>query len=186
MRSTPSLFLYFLMPLFLLTACKKDDPVIPNEEEIITRLTFTLTPTDGGSPVVLSFQDLDGDGGAAPEIIVAPLPANQTFTGKLELWSEQGETPEDITAEIMEEDEDHQFFFQTTLSGLNITYSDQDANGHPIGLATQVQTGAAESGSLTVILKHEPNKAASGVANGDVSNAGGETDIEVTFPIDVE
>ena len=41
-------------------------------------------------------------------------------------------------------------------------------------------------GSITVILKHKPMKTAANVSNGDISNAGGETDIEVTFPIDVQ
>lgn len=31
--------------------------MIPNEEELITTLTFTLTPVDGGSPIILIFQD---------------------------------------------------------------------------------------------------------------------------------
>ena len=36
-----------------------------------------------------------------------------------------------------------------------------------------------------MILKHEPNKSAAGVAGGDVTNAGGETDAEMEFPITV-
>ena len=35
-------------------------------------------------------------------------------------------------------------------------------------------------------LRHEPAKDASGVAAGDITNAGGETDIEVTFDVTVE
>ncbi|HBK71516.1 MAG TPA: type 1 periplasmic binding fold superfamily protein, partial [Flavobacteriaceae bacterium] len=36
------------------------------------------------------------------------------------------------------------------------------------------------------ILRHEPNKSASGVSDGDITNAGGETDIEVIFNITVQ
>ena len=53
-----------LVILSVLASCKKEknDPIIPNEEEVITTLNYTLTPTGGGTAIVLSFQDLDGDG----------------------------------------------------------------------------------------------------------------------------
>ena len=41
------------------------------------------------------------------------------------------------------------------------------------------------SASMTVILRHEPDKAGAGVSDGDITNAGGETDIEVTFPFEL-
>jgi len=40
-------------------------------------------------------------------------------------------------------------------------------------------------GGLRITLRHEPNKTAAGVQNGDITNAGGETDIEVTFTFEV-
>lgn len=97
------------------------------------------------------------------------------------------ETPrENITTEIQEEDEEHQFFFQSNVDDLTIAYTDQDDDGNPVGLNTSLTTGEPSSGSITIILRHEPNKTASGVSSGDIANAGGETDIEVVFPIDVE
>lgn len=180
---TASFFLFFAL---LFTACEKDDPVIENEEEVITTLTYTLVPDNGGTTVTLSFKDLDGDGGDSPVINGGTLAANQTYTGSVVLLNEQESPAEDITAEIKEEDEEHQLFFQTTVNGIAVGYSDQDADGNPIGLQTTLSTGAAGSGSLTVILRHEPNKTATNVMDGDPANAGGETDIEVTFPIDVQ
>ena len=61
-----------------------------------------------------------------------------------------------------------------------------DADGNPIGLATTVTTGAASTGEFTVILRHEPMKDAQGVKDGDITNAGGETDIEVNFPVEIQ
>ena len=43
-----------------------------------------------------------------------------------------------------------------------------------------LSTGEASSGTLTLTLRHEPNKPNSGLAD-----AGGETDIEVTFDVAV-
>ena len=92
------------------------------------------------------------------------------------------EDPADnITAEVQAEDEDHQFFYTPTNNIATIAYTDQDANGNPVGLTFTVTTTAATTGNLTVVLRHEPNKSATGVSDGDITNAGGETDIEVTF-----
>jgi len=108
-----------------LSSCKKD-PEDVNEEEVITTLNYTLA--GGGSTVTLSFQDLDGDGGDAPTITGGTLAANTTYSGSIELLNEiEGE---DITEEIEEEDEDHQFFFEAT-NGISITYDDADADGNP-------------------------------------------------------
>ena len=166
-------------------SCDKDDPIIPEEPELITTLIYTLDQVDG-VPVVFSFQDIDGDGGNDPIITGGSLTANQTYTGTLELLNESVTPTENITVEIEEEDEDHQFFFQSDIAGLEIAYGDVDSLGNPIGLETTLVTGAAGSGSITITLKHEPSKSATGVSEGDITNSGGETDIEVTFAIDVE
>lgn len=185
MQSKSIIFLMLTMVVYL-SSCVKDDPIIPNEEEVITTLTYTLTPDNSGDPVIFSFQDLDGDGGNAPIITNGVLMANTNYVGSLELLNETEDPAEVITAEIQTEAEEHQFFFQTSLNDLVMAYLDQDANGNPIGLSTSVMTGNAETGTLTIILKHEPNKSADGVTDGDVTNAGGETDLEVTFQVDVQ
>ena len=176
----------FVLVILCLASCEKDDPVIPNEEELITTLTYTLTPADGGMPLSFHFQDLDGDGGGDPTVTGGTLEAHTTYAGTLDLLNEQVSPPESITEEILEEAVDHQFFFQTTLDGLSITYNDQDANGNPLGLTTNLTTDNAGSGTITIILRHEPDKTATGVSEGNISNAGGETDIEVSFDVDVQ
>ncbi|MDZ7846151.1 MAG: hypothetical protein U5L96_04995 [Owenweeksia sp.] len=60
-----------------------------------------------------------------------------------------------------------------------------DNNGRPIGVQTSATTGSASSGDLDVILRHEPNKDGPGVANGDITNAGGETDVQVNFQVSI-
>ena len=173
-----------------ISSCDKDDepkcPVIPNEEEVITTLTYTLTPSGGGDDVVLKFQDLDGDGGNAPVLTVEDLAANTTYSGVVELLNETETPAEDITLEVEEEGDEHQFFMSSTLAGLSVSYTDTDADGNPIGITTELITSDAGSGVLTVILRHEPNKGASGVSGGDITNAGGETDIEVDFDVNVQ
>lgn len=181
-----SLIVIGMAAVLSVTSCKKDDPIIPNEEEVITTLTFTLSPNGGGTPVILTFQDLDGDGGNAPIITEGVLDANTSYSGALALWNEVASPAENITTEVAEEALDHQFFFQSSVSGLSIDYNDTDSDGNPIGLATVVTTTGTGSGNITLTLRHEPNKNAAGVSNGDMDSAGGETDIEVTFNVDVQ
>ncbi len=176
----------FITSLVLTSCSNKEDPKIPNEEEVITTLKYTLTPNEGGTTVILRFKDLDGDGGNAPIITGGTLNSNKTYTGTLVLLNEQKSPAENVTTEIQEENEDHQFFFKTNIAGLTVAYNDKDANGNPLGLQSTVTTTNAGKGTLTVILRHEPNKSASGVASGDITNAGGETDIEVTFDITIQ
>ena len=102
------------------------------------------------------------------------------------MFDTSGDETEDIGEEVAEEDDEHQFFFSSTVAGVSVAYNDADGDGNPLGLANTVTTGAAGSGTLTVILRHEPDKNADGVSGGDISNAGGETDIEVAFPIEVQ
>lgn len=175
--------------LMLFTSCVKDhpeDPIIPNEEEVITMLTLTLTPIGEGEVVVMSFQDQDGDGGAAPIVRGGTLVTDATYRGVLELFNELETPAGDITTEIKEEAAEHQFFFESTLEGVEVSYDDVDSNGNPIGLATTVMTGDPAAGSITIVLRHEPNKLAAGVSDGNLSNAGGETDIEVIFDVVVQ
>lgn len=186
MKITKYLFVGLLLATtFTFTSCNDDDPIITPEQELITTVNYTLT-SSAGDITVFSFSDNDGDGGNAAVITGGTLSANETYTGSLELLDESKDPSEDITEEIAEEDEEHQFFFSSNISGVSFAYGDQDPNGNPIGLSNTLTTGGAGSGTITVILRHEPNKTADGVSGGDISNAGGETDIEVSFPVEVQ
>jgi hypothetical protein len=177
----------FLFLALLSLACKKDDPVIPNEEELITTLNYQLVPEAGGDTVVLSFKDIDGDGGNAPIITKGVLKPNTTYSGTLSLLNESVSPVGDITKEVNEENEQHQFFFEKSSSlDAAIYYKDVDANADPLGLKTSLVTGATSSGTLVITLRHQPNKKAEGVSDGSITNAGGETDIEVLFNIAIE
>ncbi|WKV13359.1 hypothetical protein [Marivirga harenae] len=174
-----------LVAVLLFSRCNTEDPEPENEEELITTLEMTFTPVAGGSDVVFSVFDEDGDGPIEPVYTNGTLAADTDYNVSIEVRND--EENEDITAEIIEEDEEHQFFFQKS-NGLNIefAYDDADGNGDPIGLATIFSTGEASDGQLVVILRHEPDKSAAGVTNGDPSNAGGETDIQATFDVVIE
>ena len=172
--------------LFVTASCDKGDDITPepvNEEEVITTLTVTLTPASGTAIVLKSFDD-DGDGPNSPELTVSgSLVTNTVYSGAIELLNELESPAEDITDEVNEESDEHQFVF--TLSGLSDVVIDNlntDTNGMPLGTTFNLTTGAAESGTLTFTLRHEPTKP----NNGTLAEVAGDTDIEVTFDVVVQ
>ena len=169
------------------TSCNNDDDSTPdpvNEEEVITTLTVTLTPTTVGPNIVLQTQDLDGDGPNPPVVTVSgDLTAGTTYTGTVVFLNETETPAEDITEEVEEEAEEHQVFY-TPGGGLDVTtaYTDTDADGNPVGLQFTLTANTAGSGNLTVTLRHEPTKP----NDGTLSDAGGETDISATFNVTIQ
>ena len=178
----------YLMALFvgiIAISCSDDDgnePIIINEEEVITTVRVQLT--EGTNMVTLESLDDDGDDGPnAPVFTISgPLTANTTYTGTVTFLNEIEDPAEDITEEVEEESDEHQVFF-TPASGLNVTTTatNFDGNGNPLGTEFTLTTGEASTGNFTVTLRHEPTKPNTGLAD-----AGGETDVEVTFNVTVQ
>lgn len=181
--------LKFLSVLFfsglLFTACSSDDdvPAPVNEEEVITTLIVSLSTDGGGTPIILQTRDLDGDGPNPPEITVSgSLLAGTTYDGSIVLLNETVSPPENITEEVEEEADEHQFFY-TVGSGLDVTteYANFDGDENPLGTEFSLTTGEAGSGTLTFTLRHDPKKPNTGLAD-----AGGETDIAASFSVTIE
>ena len=182
--------LYFLATVLftlLLASCSKDNetPEVVNEEELITTLTVTLVPDidPTGSIIVLTTRDLDGDGPNEPVVTVSSnLTAGVAYNGTIELLDETKSPADNITEEVEEEADEHQFFY-TIGSGLDVTATatNLDSEGNLLGTEFELTANTASSGSLTFTLRHEPTK-----PNDGLSSAGGETDIAATFSITVE
>ena len=182
-----------LVAALTFSSCSNDDDTPPppvNEEELITTVTAIYTPVGGGTAVTLQYKDLDGEGANAPVITVSsPFEKNKTYNGRVTFKNELANPAEDITPEIVEEGDEHQLFYQTTGTLNAFSYgtaaSNFDKNGKPVGLQSVFATTEAAAGTLTITLRHEPNKSAANVAAGDITNAAGSTDAEVTFSISV-
>lgn len=165
--------------LFASTSCKDDEPEPVEEGELITTVTITLVPEGKTQSVTATFSDPDGPGGVNATIETLNLEPNTVYNASVTFSDESQSPPEDITAEIEEEGDEHEIFYEA-LGGLNITSvekTDMDSNNRPIGLEATITTGAASTGTLRITLKHQPG------LKGSTSNiAVGETDVEANFP----
>jgi hypothetical protein len=166
----------------LFVSCVNDsDPDI--EEEVITTMTVTLVPDGDAAYVVLFFRDLDGFGPDAPDVDVSgSLVAGVTYNGSIELLNETEDPAEDITEEVEEKGLEHQVFY-TVSSSLEVSteYINFDSEGDPLGTKFTLTADAKSNGKLTFTLRHEPNKN----PENDMDAAGGATDIDATFDIEV-
>ena len=176
---TTTAFCAFIGISVLFSGCKKDDDNPEsenhNESELITTLQMQFTDS-AGTTSTFSFFDPDGPGGNAPTLDTIRLDASQDYNLSISVLDESDPADtEDITVEIMEEAEDHLFCFSHSLP-LDITITDTDANGLPLGLLSTWNIMDGGSGSVTVVLRHQPE-----VKNGTCTV--GEVDIEVAFPV---
>ena len=177
-----SLFLAGILAVGLV-GCDSDDPDDdgPGEEEFITSMTITLSPDGGGDNVVVTASDPDGDG-AGFEIDTINLVANTMYTGTVVVSDDINN--EDITEEIEEEADEHQFFFTAAggaIGRVTVDITDLDSNGFPVGLefTLAVSDGAAASGTMQVVLSHYDEGPKDGVTPSD------ESDIDVVFPVEI-
>ena len=187
MKTINLLSVLLLTTLFItFTSCSSDDnPIAVNEEEVIT--TVTIKFTSDNDIITLTSRDLDGDGPNAPVLDVdGNFKVNTSYVGAITFLNESQTPAENITNEVKEEGDDHQIFYNAGTLG-TFNYSDSDSNNNPIGITfTFVTSSQAGNGTITAILKHEPNKSGSNVSNGDITNAGGSTDVDVNFSVILE
>jgi hypothetical protein len=195
--------LAILFSVITIIGCSNDDDVAPEEEnevEVFTDVTLIFTNTADNSDVVrASAQDPDGTGIQELQILDAILLAADTeYTLTYEILNALDPTDvENIGDEILEEDNEHQFFFSFTenifanptgngnidATADPINYNDADENGNPVGLSSAWTTSntASSGASFTVRLQHQPDvkTATSGSNDGD-------TDFELTFALNIQ
>ncbi len=181
------LFFLAIFVIILLSSCRKEPDTPVNEEELITTMILSLQKNGSATLQNFVWNDPDGVGGIVATIDSIIIDKAAEYNATITLLNTQESPADTISKEVLEEGINHQFFYESTpstvLSGFNYLVPNDD-NGNPIGLLFDFDTWNWEiSGMLKIILRHEPIKTASGVASGDITNADGETDLEVEFPV---
>jgi hypothetical protein len=195
--------LAILFSVITIIGCSNNDDDAPekeNEVEVFTDVTLIFTNTADISDVVrASAQDPDGTGIQELQILNAiTLAADTEYTLTYEILNALDPADvENIGDEILEEDNEHQFFYSFTEGAFTnptgngnidtaadpINYNDQDENGNPVGLSSTWTTSstASSAASFTVRLQHQPDvkTATSGSNDGD-------TDFALTFALTIQ
>jgi hypothetical protein len=181
---TKMLYAFLLMAVVGFTSCKKEK-VDPNEVELITTVRVKLTEKvlgGTGALTVFEFKDLDGEGGAAPsKFDEITLQKGKIYDCVLEILNESVSPAENITAEIIKEANDHQFYFLSTNGLVVFSNFNADVKGFPLGTSSiWTASSSAGTGTLNITLKHKPGAK---TANDNINV--GETDISLDFKVKV-
>ncbi|MCS6917640.1 MAG: hypothetical protein RMK52_06905 [Chitinophagales bacterium] len=184
MNKTVFSWLLLLATAVFFQACRDEDPPLPeNEPELVTTVELQFTNTaDPSDQVTALFSDPDGIGGNPPvRFDTIRLGAGKTYHCQVTLSDASKNPPHDLTHEVEEEADDHQFYYLPSGVEVVITYEDVDSKGRPLGLHTLWQCGAASSGTVTVILKHKP-----GLKGDNDPPTVGDTDMELAFRTELQ
>lgn len=184
---TKRLFLPLLAVALLTGACNRDEEnVAPDEDnERITTVTLRLTNKANASETVTAVLDGLAADGSQPSTLAASLilKPNAAYSMRIELADKSKTPAADVTAYIKEEANEHLLVYRPA-TGLNMTVTpnDRDTNPapgpFPVGLTADVTTGAASSGKLNVVLRHQP-----GTKNGTATP--GTSDLDVNFDVSI-
>ncbi|WP_297336094.1 hypothetical protein [Algoriphagus sp.] len=197
MKTYHKLPIYALsISLFAFASCESEDPVIENDGEVITDVNLNFTELDAsgnevGTPLTFNASDAEGiEVGNALTTDDIELEAGKTYRLDIEVLNSIEN--EDITEEILEEGDEHQFYFLGSAfegSSAPLTYAYDDESGELIGVSGIVTVSSSpgfNNAQFRVVLRHDLNKDFPGATNPSFSNfteAGGESDLDVTFPL---
>jgi hypothetical protein len=169
----------------LMASCKKNDPPKPDEQELITTVKIQVLEEFSSFEQTFEYKVENGFGGSGGTIKIdtLKLKPNTKYNAVLTVLNEKANPVEDITTEIIEESNDHLFLFSSTpntgAGSVSATNGNKDKNGAPLNQTFTLNTNATGNGKFQVVLLHEPSNKNAII----ISAAGGETDLDATFPV---
>ncbi|MBO0936278.1 hypothetical protein J2I47_06935 [Fibrella sp. HMF5335] len=173
--------------LFALNGCKKGtDPLPANENELITTVTLRFTQAGTANTQTATYQDKDGDGGAAPtKFDTITLTANTSYSLTVDLLDESKTPTVSVTDEVNSKKDEHLLVYATTPAALlTYTYGDKDSRNLPVGITGTIRTGTAGTGTFNVRLRHQPP--INGTAVKDGSPTPGSDDVNLNFGLTIK
>lgn len=172
------LFLLFVLPF---TSCDDDEGGMDDPQELITTVQVRFSTPDGTQVSTFTISDPDGAGGNEPLKETIIISSNTQYIVNTSFLDESDpNSVEDITTEVNEESIDHLVCFNASGAMIAPSSMNSDPNGDPIGTSAGVTTTTAGTGTLTISLKHMPDKSAAAPCST------GDTDVEVTFNVEVQ
>jgi hypothetical protein len=179
-------FLLFSGLTLLLFSCedKADDPKKNEENELITTVQLHLVKEGDTTQMVhAEWKDLSPDDPAGRSIDTLKLDTSAVYLGEIKLRDDSKTPSVDISEEVEEEKDEHLFIYRQDVVDSSIRFTvertDKDSRNLPLGLKFRLSTRNLSGNSrMQVILKHQPG-------NKDGSDAPGDTDLDVWFPVKI-
>ena len=172
-----------VMLLLLWSSCSKKvsavAPPLPGNEPLTTMVLHVTNAADPTDTQTAKWIQLDPNGVAAPDTSTAQLTLkkNTSYNVTVQLL----DTLNDLTSEIKTRENYHLFCFNVS-SGLNLTcvQTDKDTNPTPlpVGLTDLFTADSVSTGTLEVVLHHQPN-----VKNGQCDP--GSIDMDCSFKVGI-
>ncbi len=152
-----------------------------NANEAITTVMLPLTSQTASTDVRTAL--IDNLGSNRPDFSrdTLKLTPNRSYSCKIGMVNKLTDPFTDATVEIRELANEHLLIY-TPAEGLNltVTITDRDTNPapgpYPVGLTSVVKSGAASSGKLHVVLRHQP-----GTKDGTATP--GTSDLDTSFDV---
>jgi hypothetical protein len=171
--------------LTITSSCKKNAAPVPDQQELITTIKIQMVEEFSSFMQTFQYKVENGFGGTAGTISIdtLKLKPNTKYDVVLVVLNEKANPVENITTEILEKDNEHLFVFASNPNSGNgsvaVSAGNFDKNGLPLNQSFKLSTSTAGSGTFKITLMHNPTN-----KNGlSPETAGGETDLDATFPV---
>jgi hypothetical protein len=164
-----------------LNSCKPENPHDDHEHDAVTKLQLLFVDSATNNAAgTFTWDDPDGIGGNSPtQIDTIQLIANKTYRVSIMFYAKHDNHEDNLTPEIVAEKNDHLFVYKNITGNLSVQITDKDDKNLPIGLESKWRTGAPSTGSINIILRHQP-----GLKDG--TEIPGDTDVDVVFPLNIQ
>jgi hypothetical protein len=171
-----------------INGCNKPNaasPILPGNEFLTTTLLYITDPNDPTFHDTAIWSKNPPSGLQPPDTARAflNLKANHTYSLHIGILDSTQTPPFNVGQEIDSLRANYHLFCFTPSSNLNLTVTPTDHDGNtpplPVGFYDSFVTGAASTGTLEVVLHHQPN-----VKNGSCEP--GSIDLDVTYRITLQ
>lgn len=187
MKTTLRNITLLIAAITIVSGCKNESTAPPTDEHgapttlIVVAKRLDASGSETSDSVVVTLRDTTVVKNKPAIEGQLKLAEQTTYNISLQLWNESATPAVNITKEIEDERDFHQFVITpkgNLIGNMTTDNFDKDSKGKDVGLKFRLATKQSASGTFNVVLRHYDN--------GDKSSALFDTDIDRDVPVTVE